>query len=103
VFIATVAQAIRDELAGGSLSEVAVAATLGLHPRTLSRRLAQRHTSFRALADAERLTQARRLLRTGSAVEHVAHALGYSDGTAFARAFKRWTGWTPAAYRDTRV
>jgi AraC-like DNA-binding protein len=94
-----VRQLIRDELGNGTLSEATVAARLGLHPRTLSRRLAQRRTSFRALVDAERLTQARRLLRAGGTVEHVAHTLGYSDGTAFARAFKRWTGSSPAAFR----
>jgi AraC-like DNA-binding protein len=98
-FVGHVRQVIGDELARGTLSEAAVAARLGLHPRTLARRLGQRGTSFRRLADDERLGQARRLLHTGSTVEHVAHRLGYSDGTAFARAFKRWTGSTPAAYR----
>ena len=81
------------------VTHVAKADRLGLHPRTLSRRLGQRGTSFRRLVDDERLARARRLLETGSTVEQVAHRLGYSDGTAFARAFKRWTGSTPAAYR----
>jgi AraC-like DNA-binding protein len=61
-------------------------------------------TTFRELLDAVRYDASRGLLR-GSAVslEDVANRLGYSDVTAFARAFRRWSGSSPAVWRRQHV
>lgn len=83
---------------GRPVSETAVARELSLHPKSLSRRLAGRGTTFRRLVDSERLDRSRILLDSGRPVDEVARRVGYGDATAFSRAFKRWTGTTPTAY-----
>lgn len=97
-FLALVRQVVGEELATGA-SEARVARRLGLHPRTLSRRLTARGTTFRDVVHAERLARARQLLVTGWSIDHIGRCLGYSDGTAFSRAFKRWTGTSPTTFR----
>ena len=68
--------------------------------RTLRRRLAAEGVSFRALRDEALRERAVELLRRpGSAIAEVAFVLGFSDPTAFHRAFRRWTGVTPQAWR----
>lgn len=77
-----------------------VAAQLHLSPRTLKRRLLEADTSFQVLLDQVRLEQARLLLsETRKSVDAIAATLGYSDTSNFNRAFRRWLGLTPAAYR----
>jgi AraC-like DNA-binding protein len=57
-------------------------------------------TSFRQLVDEGRFAIARQLLlETDSDVSHVADVLAYADSSAFTRAFRRWSGTTPAAWR----
>jgi AraC-like DNA-binding protein len=79
-----------------------VAAELGLTERSLRRRLTAEGTSYQALLDEVRSALARSLLggRATIPVAGVAARLGYADAAAFTRAFHRWTGTTPAAYRD---
>jgi AraC-like DNA-binding protein len=80
-----------------------VAAALGMSRRTLSRRLEQEGTSF-----IEQLDRARREIalvyvgQTETALTEVAFSLGLSHVESFHRAFKRWTGETPLAYRTRR-
>jgi AraC-like DNA-binding protein len=80
-----------------SLEEVA--ATLGVSSRTLKRKLKAEGTAFTDILDQLAIEQARGLLRTALSVEQVAERMGYSDVSNFGRAFRRWTGTTPAAYR----
>jgi AraC-like DNA-binding protein len=81
-----------------SLEEVAK--VLHMSPRTLKRRLAARATSFSALVDQERREQALTLLRQPRlSIDDVAERLDYSTASTFVRAFQRWMGTTPAAYR----
>jgi AraC-like DNA-binding protein len=81
-----------------------VAADLGLSPRTLSRRLAERGLSFSDLVDSERRERAFMLLSgPGVTLEDVTERLGYSTVPNFVRAFRRWTGTTPGAYRKIRA
>jgi len=77
-----------------------VAAALGLSERTLHRRLAARGINFRRLRD-ETLRHAAEdyLADPGLRLADVALLLGYSEQSAFNRAFRRWTGRTPGAYR----
>jgi AraC-like DNA-binding protein len=68
--------------------------------RTLQRRLRQEATPFAALLADLRREMAPSLLRDGRlAVSEVAFLLGYEDPSAFARAFHRWFGRSPRAYR----
>jgi AraC-like DNA-binding protein len=81
-------------------SRGAVARRLGMHERTLGRRLQASGTTFQQLLDETRLDMARQLLRdTGVPVARVSAALGYGDPTVFTRAFARWTGRTPSRFR----
>ena len=76
-----------------------VSAQLGLSERGLRRHLAQEGTSFRELVSAGQLGRAQDLLASGRPLDEVAHDLGYSEPAAFSRAFKRWTGSSPDAWR----
>jgi AraC-like DNA-binding protein len=77
-----------------------VAKLLSMHSRTLHRRLAASGTTFRALADECRYAIARQMLAdTDSDVCHIADLLDYADTSAFARAFRRWSGTTPSLWR----
>ena len=69
--------------------------------RTLQRRLASEGTSFRALVDQERVGAARAFLALPDlGADEIADRLGYSEASAFVRAFRRWTGTTPGEYRQ---
>ncbi|MGH7272764.1 MAG: AraC family transcriptional regulator ligand-binding domain-containing protein, partial [Polyangiaceae bacterium] len=84
-----------------SLEEVA--AELGVSPRTLKRRLAAAGVTYSALLEEERREVALLMLRSrASTIDAVAERLGYSDTSNFRRAFQRWTGLSPAAYRKGR-
>lgn len=76
------------------------ARVLGVSPRTLQRRLDELGTTFEALVDGLRRDLATDRLQKGAMVTEVAMALGYSDTAHFTRAFRRWTGRTPTAFRS---
>jgi AraC-like DNA-binding protein len=95
---------VRSILRTGLLADHAsadqVATLLSMHGRTLHRRLVASGTNFRALVDECRYEIARQMLSdTDSDVGHVASVLDYADTSAFARAFRRWSGTTPARWR----
>jgi AraC-like DNA-binding protein len=78
----------------------AVARALGLGPRTLQRRLRAQGVTFAGLADEVRASLAREYLGDpGLNVSEVAYLLGFSEPSAFTRAFRRWTGKTPMRFR----
>ncbi|MGA4840303.1 AraC family transcriptional regulator [Streptomyces sp. G45] len=82
-----------------SLGEVA--ARLALSPSTLRRRLARESTSYQEVKDAVRRDAAIAGLAEGhEPIADLAARLGFSEDTAFHRAFRRWTGTTPGTYRD---
>lgn len=84
---------------GGYRSMDEAAKSLGMSVRTLKRRLAALGTSFTSTLDEIRFETASMLLREGKAShDEIAERLGYSDASAFGRAFRRWTGTTPAAF-----
>lgn len=77
-----------------------MAGRLGLSSRVLQKRLQTLGTSFQELLDGARETLAKRyLLEPTANLSATAVQLGYSDVTAFHRAFKRWTGLTPGEFR----
>lgn len=72
-------------------------------PRTLHRRLVAEGTAYRAIVDDLRYRAAREHLDGGRiSVEAIAYLLGYANPANFRRAFKRWSGLSPSAYRARR-
>jgi AraC-like DNA-binding protein len=73
---------------------------LRLSTRTLHRRLEEEGTTFREIKDGLRREIAlARLAKGGDSVADIAAALGYSEPSAFFRAFQGWTGLAPSVYR----
>jgi AraC-like DNA-binding protein len=78
----------------------AVSRLLDMEPRTMFRRLEREQITFRKLVDEIRFEVARHLLAdTALAMTEIAALLDYSEATAFARAFRRWSGETPKHWR----
>lgn len=84
----------------GVVSEEQIAKAMFVSRRTLARRLEQEGSGYREIRAAVLGELARQSLRqTSQSVESIAASLGYHDSAAFRKAFKRWTGITPQAYR----
>lgn len=80
------------------LSEIA--GQFNMSGRTLQRRLAERGYSYQTVVDESRRELAERLLReTDYPLAEVAFLTGFSEQSAFTRAFKRWMGQTPRSFR----
>lgn len=99
-------QAVRRAVAAsareGEVSLERVASALHTSPRTLHRRLEALDFGFRELRDDTRRRLAEQhLADPGMGIAEVALLLGYSEQSAFTRAFKRWTGDTPRAFRKS--
>jgi AraC-like DNA-binding protein len=78
----------------------AVAQHLHMSPQTLRRHLREEGSSFQELKDQLRRDLAIYLLgRDELSTQDIAEQLGFSEPSAFHRAFKKWTGLTPGAYR----
>ena len=83
-----------------SLGAARVADLCGLSKRTLARRLEQSGTSLSAELTALRRARAEQLLSDHElAIAEVGARVGYQDAAVFSRAFRRWTGISPGAYR----
>jgi AraC-like DNA-binding protein len=100
-------QSIRDRverllipmLQTGEVSVDMIAGTLGLSRQTLFRRLRADGVTFEKVLDDLRHKLARDYLGvTKASVKQTARLVGYSDPSAFSRAFKRWTGSSPRVY-----
>ncbi|PVE20990.1 AraC family transcriptional regulator [Microvirga sp. KLBC 81] len=91
---------LRTRLTSNRCSAEDIADLLAMHRRTLSRRLQGGGMGFRAIANETRFEIARQLLEdTEVPLGQIAAALGYSEASAFTRAFRRWSGQTPTAWR----
>jgi AraC-like DNA-binding protein len=81
-----------------------VARLLGMSGRSLRRRLHAEGTSWDEIAKRVASSKAKQILTTSQlTIQQVAFALGFQSASAFHRAFKRWTGMTPLAYRQAHV
>lgn len=99
-FPATVRRVLRKQLIIGPRSMDAIAAMLGMHRRTLDRRLQCHGVAYGELLDAVKRDVACQLLAdTRLQVQQIAESLHFSNAANFATAFRRWTGLTPTEYR----
>lgn len=88
------------ELREGEPTLERLARRLHMSPRSVQRRMQEEGTSLMELSAQLRVELARRYLRERQeSIGEIAFLLGFSEASTFHRAFKRWTGMTPAAYR----
>jgi AraC-like DNA-binding protein len=98
--LASVRRAVAESMRQGGPSLTKVGKRVAMGPRTLQRRLKDHGIEFKALVDETRRLFALAYLRDpGQTLVEIAYLLGYSEVSAFNRAFRRWTGSTPSAYR----
>lgn len=103
-FIGSIGQLIASLAAEGYPDIETAAEAAGMSTRTLQRRLAGAGTSYSALSGAIRMHLAREWLAvTDMPVTDIAAALGYTDASNFARAFRRESSMSPRTYRQTRA
>ena len=102
-FIGQVVSQIRTGLAEGDASIELISARLGFSRTGLYRRLGAEGVDFSALTQRVRQDLALMYVaQPGIAFTEIAPLLGYSELSAFSRAFTRWTGLSPARYRQQR-
>ena len=100
--LVAVRSAIVARLAEGDANLSSIAARSSMSPRTLGRRLQEAGTTLKALLDDTRRRLALEYLRDRAhTLTEIAFLLGYSELSAFNRAFRRWTGSTPMQYRES--
>jgi AraC-like DNA-binding protein len=98
-----VTRLLRTALLIGQGSEEHIARALDMNPRSLRRRLRESGIQFRELSEHGRFEIARQFLETSDMdVASIAAALEYANRSAFTRAFRRWSGTTPARWRAER-
>ncbi|HEX5168310.1 MAG TPA: AraC family transcriptional regulator [Cyclobacteriaceae bacterium] len=85
-------QLVRTDFQGQIPSLEVIADRMNMVPRTLQRRLSDEGTTFRLLLAGLQKELATELLKSNGSVSQVANLLGYSDPSAFRRAFKKWDG-----------
>jgi AraC-like DNA-binding protein len=90
-----------EQLASGELSEEQMAEQLHMSRRTLQRKLAEAETTYQQLVDDTRHDLALRYVEDPRhSITDITFMLGFSQQSAFTRAFRRWTGSPPSAYRQ---
>ena len=86
------------------ISMTAVARGLGISVRSLRRRLEAEGTTYNTVVNESLGILAKQLIRNNSgSVQEIAFEMGFADTSSFHRAFKRWTGMTPKAYRSEQL
>ena len=102
---AQVRSLIRQQLLNQSeaIKREDIAQQLGLSLRTLQRKLGELNTNFQSLYDQSRKALCLQLIDKGAlSFGEVAFQLGFSNQSAFQKAFKRWMGMAPSRYREQR-
>ncbi|MFD0936920.1 AraC family transcriptional regulator ligand-binding domain-containing protein [Methylobacterium trifolii] len=95
-----VRRVLRTRLLGQECSAETVAGLFSMHRRTLNRHLNGEGLAFNAMVNEVRFEIARRLMANGGMnFGQIAAALSFSETSAFTRAFRRWSGQTPTAWR----
>lgn len=99
-----VSREILDRMGHQRIDQDAIAEALNMSRRTLRRRLAEEDTGFQPLLDHARRGQSQAWLKHSALpLSEIAFRLGYSDQTAFCRAFSRWFGVAPLKLRKSGV
>ncbi len=96
---AQVARVLRDALRTDEGHVENVSKRLGLTARSLQRRLKDEGTSFNLVREQVRRDLTQRYLAEKLSISEISFLLGFSEPSAFFRAFKRWTGMTPIEAR----
>jgi AraC-like DNA-binding protein len=95
------AEAARSISDGAAPTAASIARALNMSERTLLRRLSEEDaTPSDIIADVRRELASQYLRDPAVSITEAAFLLGYSEPSAFHRAFKRWTGVTPAEFRE---
>jgi AraC-like DNA-binding protein len=93
-----------QQLTSGEPSEQELASALGMSRRTLQRRLGDLGLTYKGVVDETRYELAQRYLDDPErSVTDITFLLGFSEQSAFTRAFKRWSGKAPTAYRTAHL
>lgn len=96
-----VEELIRNALPSGIPSLSRISQQIGMSDRTLSRRLKETGFSFRELVQKTQSQLAQQLLLDPELhISQIAFSTGFSEQSAFNRAFKKWTGQAPSEYRN---
>ena len=97
---ADVENLIKDALPSGIPSIIQIGEYMGMSSRTLTRRLSENGITFRELVKQTQEKISKNLLKNSSStVGEIAFQTGFSEQSAFNRAFKRWTGQSPTSFR----
>lgn len=100
-FAEQVKQRIRVLLAEREISEDLVAIPFNVSPRHLRRKLSETCTTYEKLLDEVRMELAIKLIQENRLnLGRVAFELGFLDPSSLTRAFRRWTGMSPTAFRE---
>ena len=103
-FLHDARQLVVDHLPHGSIGVSDLARQLGMSSRTLQRRFTARGITYHRFLNQTRHTLARSYLRQPRlTVSEIAFLVGYTDVSAFSRAFVRWTGVTPSEFRHSNL
>lgn len=93
---------ILENLPDGHVTDKLVASELNLSERSMQRRLQEKQTTFRYLLDSVREMVAKQYIKNPlNRMSDIAFLLGFSEQSAFSRAFKKWTGKSPVEYRNS--
>lgn len=91
---------IIDNLPSGNISDAIVAQSLQMSERTLQRWLHEFGTTFKSILNEVREDLASSYIRDSKlTLTEVSYMLGFAEMSTFSRAFKRWTGQSPSAFR----
>lgn len=95
--------AVLRHLTSGPPTAAQVAADLAMSQRSFQRKLGELGLTYQGVLDQTRLELARRYLdNSGRSLTEITFMLGFSEQSAFTRAFRRWSGMSPSGYRGVR-
>jgi AraC-like DNA-binding protein len=91
---------LTEQLSSGHANQESVADALHMSLRSLQRRLSYEGTSYKGLLDeTRRELAAHYMAESHRSINEITYLLGFSEPSNFSRAFRRWTGKSPSAYR----
>ncbi|PTK89603.1 hypothetical protein BUZ13_11355 [Staphylococcus gallinarum] len=99
-FSSIVRSQLYKKVHSGVFSIKEIAGSLGLSSRTMQRKLASENTNFKSeLQKVQKEMTINYLSQSHLSIDEIAFLVGYSDASALARAFKKWTGHTITRYK----